>query len=114
MIRFFCRLGGAALIGLAACGSNSAAATAFLGAGRTGSGPAKVSGLGPVLVDGQGFTLYLYEPDAQSGHSQCSGPARSSGRPLTLPSGVTVAGGRSGCGRLRALHHPTVPTAPSR
>jgi predicted lipoprotein with Yx(FWY)xxD motif len=73
--------------GLAACGSSGAGSQHF-------SGPvyevetAQVSGLGSVLVDGQGFTLYLYEPDAQSGHSKCSGPCAVEWSPLTLPTGV--------------------------
>jgi predicted lipoprotein with Yx(FWY)xxD motif len=73
--------------GLAACGSSNAGVEHF-------SGPvyevetAQVSGLGSVLVDGQGFTLYLYEPDAQSGHSRCSGPCAVEWSPITLTSGV--------------------------
>jgi predicted lipoprotein with Yx(FWY)xxD motif len=78
---------GAAVAGLAACGSSNAGQEHF-------SGPvyevetAQVSGLGSVLVDGQGFTLYLYEPDAQSGHSRCSGPCAVEWSPITLASGV--------------------------
>jgi len=75
------------IAGLAACGSSNAGGQHF-------SGPvyevetAQVSNLGSVLVDGQGFTLYLYEPDAQSGHSRCSGPCAVEWSPLTLTSGV--------------------------
>jgi predicted lipoprotein with Yx(FWY)xxD motif len=59
-----------------------------------GVGTGSVSGLGTVLVDGQGFTLYMYEPDAQSGRSKCYGPCAVEWSPLTLPSGLTrpVAG----------------------
>ncbi len=80
-------VGIAVSFGLAACGSGSAGSQHF-------SGPvyevetAHVSGLGSVLVNGQGFTLYLYEPDAQSGHSKCSGPCAVEWSPLTLPTGV--------------------------
>jgi predicted lipoprotein with Yx(FWY)xxD motif len=81
------------LIVLAACGSNNADTQHF-------SGPAyevetaQLSGLGSVLVDGQGFTLYLFVPDAQSGHSRCSGTCAVEWSPLTLPAGVNfpVAG----------------------
>ncbi len=77
----------ALLLGLAACGSKGASARLFSGpVYEVGSG--QVSGLGSVLVDGQGFTLYLYEPDARSGHSRCSGPCAVEWSPLTLPAGV--------------------------
>ena len=58
-------------LGLSACGSSN-------GAGSTNanfSGPAyevttnDISGLGTVLVDGKGYSLYLFEPDHQSGKS---------------------------------------------
>jgi predicted lipoprotein with Yx(FWY)xxD motif len=86
-------VGTAALIGLAACGSNGAGGQHFSGPAYE-VGSAQVSGLGSVLVDGQGFTLYLYVPDAQSGKSRCSGTCAVEWSPLTLPSGVTspVAG----------------------
>ncbi len=80
-------VGLASVVGLAACGSSSASGQHF-------SGPAyevetaQVSGLGSVLVDGQGFTLYLYVPDAQSGRSRCSGTCAVEWSPLTLPSSV--------------------------
>ncbi len=80
-------VGLAVSFGLAACGSSGASSQHF-------SGPvyevetAQVSGLGSVLVNGQGFTLYLYEPDAQSGHSRCSGPSAVEWSPVTLPTGV--------------------------
>ena len=63
------------LIGLAACGSSRQRWQHFSGPVYE-VGTAQVSGLGTVLVDGQGFTLYLYEPDAQSGNSRCSGHLR--------------------------------------
>jgi predicted lipoprotein with Yx(FWY)xxD motif len=77
----------AGVLGLAACRSDGASARDFTGPiYEIGSG--QVSGLGSVLVDGQGFTLYLYEPDAQSGRSRCSGPCAVEWSPLTLPTGV--------------------------
>ena len=51
---------------------------------------AEVGRLGPVLVDGYGLTLYLFEPDARSGRSVCSGYCASRWPPLTLPAGVTT------------------------
>jgi len=57
---------------------------------RTG----KVKGLGTVLVDGQGMTLYLFVPDKRSGRSTCYKLCAEGWPPLRLPAGVTrpVAG----------------------
>jgi predicted lipoprotein with Yx(FWY)xxD motif len=49
-----------------------------------------VKGLGTVLVDGQGFTLYLFVPDKQSGTSTCYGPCAEAWPPLLLPAGTTA------------------------
>jgi predicted lipoprotein with Yx(FWY)xxD motif len=49
-----------------------------------------VKGLGKVLVDGQGMTLYLFVPDKQSGTSTCYGQCAVAWPPLLLPTGVTV------------------------
>jgi predicted lipoprotein with Yx(FWY)xxD motif len=54
---------------------------------RTG----EVHGLGKVLVDGQGFTLYVFAPDKHSGSSKCYGRCASAWPPLVLPSGVSKA-----------------------
>ena len=80
-------VGAAVLVGLGACGSNGAGGQHFSGPVYE-VGSAQVSGLGSVLVDGQGFTLYLYVPDAQSGKSRCSGTCAVEWSPLTLPSAV--------------------------
>ncbi len=55
---------------------------------------ATIGGLGPVLVDGQGITLYLYESDRRGSPSHCYGICAVQWPPLTLPTGVTrpVAG----------------------
>ena len=53
---------------------------------RTGT----VKGLGTVLVDGQGFTLYMFVPDKQSGNSTCYGPCAQAWPPLLLPAGTTT------------------------
>lgn len=57
---------------------------------RTG----RVKGLGPVLVDGQGMTLYLFVPDKRSGRSTCYKLCAEGWPPLRLPAGITrpVAG----------------------
>ncbi len=51
----------------------------------------KVPGLGTVLLDGRGYTLYMFAPDKQSGKSTCYGPCASAWPPLLLPSGVSRA-----------------------
>jgi predicted lipoprotein with Yx(FWY)xxD motif len=46
--------------------------------------------VGTVLVNGAGYTLYLFEPDHQDG-STCSGSCASAWPPYLLPAGVTAA-----------------------
>ena len=82
---------------LAACGGGSPSSSA-----KTShpSGPtyevstAKVGNLGTILVDGKGYTLYLFLPDNASGRSTCFGLCAAQWPPLTLPSDVSspVAG----------------------
>jgi predicted lipoprotein with Yx(FWY)xxD motif len=47
-----------------------------------------VPGLGKIITDGKGFTLYMYAPDHR-GLSQCSGFCAQQWPPLVLPHGVT-------------------------
>jgi predicted lipoprotein with Yx(FWY)xxD motif len=47
-----------------------------------------VPGLGKIITDGKGFTLYMYAPDHR-GRSQCSGFCAQQWPPLVLPHGVT-------------------------
>jgi predicted lipoprotein with Yx(FWY)xxD motif len=53
-----------------------------------------IGGLGPVLVDGQGIALYLYQTDHQGSPSRCYGICSVQWPPDTLPTGVArpVAG----------------------
>jgi predicted lipoprotein with Yx(FWY)xxD motif len=96
---------GASPMLLAGCGSSSPAkssssSTSTSGPattpGSTGAPPfyevstATVRGLGTVLVDGQGFTLYMFVPDRQSGTSRCYGSCAQGWPPLLLPAGVTT------------------------
>jgi predicted lipoprotein with Yx(FWY)xxD motif len=53
---------------------------------RTGTVP----GLGTILVDGKGLTLYLFVPDKQSGTSTCYGACANAWPPLLLPTGTTT------------------------
>ena len=43
-----------------------------------------------MLVDGQGFTLYLFVPDKQSGTSTCYNSCATAWPPLLLPAGTTT------------------------
>jgi predicted lipoprotein with Yx(FWY)xxD motif len=47
-----------------------------------------IPGLGKIITDGDGLTLYMYAPDHQ-GRSQCSGFCAQQWPPLVLPRGVT-------------------------
>jgi predicted lipoprotein with Yx(FWY)xxD motif len=70
------------------------AAAAGCGNGRAAGPPQyevltrSIPGLGQIITDGQGFTLYMYRPD-QRGPSQCSGFCAQQWPPLVLPDGVT-------------------------
>jgi len=96
-------LAAAALV-LSSCGgSGGAVGVPAGGAPTTGAaGPgymvrvADVAGVGNVLVDGYGLTLYLFVPDDRSGTSRCSGYCASRWPPLTLPAGVTTPFGGPG------------------
>jgi predicted lipoprotein with Yx(FWY)xxD motif len=87
-------MAGMACVGLAACGSGHPAA-----ASPAASSPAwevqagQVHGLGTVVTDGRGFTLYIYQPDRR-GPSVCTGVCAVQWPPLVLPHGVSrpVAG----------------------
>lgn len=75
---------------LGACAQGAARFSAAAAA----SGPtyevqaASIPGLGTVLVNGQGFTLYMFEPDKQ-GAPTCNGTCAVEWPPLLLPAGVT-------------------------
>jgi predicted lipoprotein with Yx(FWY)xxD motif len=59
-----------------------------------------IPGLGKVITDGQGFTLYMYVPDHR-GVSRCAGLCARQWPPLVLPPGVTRP--RAGAGVRAAL-----------
>jgi predicted lipoprotein with Yx(FWY)xxD motif len=62
---------------------------------------ASVGALGPVLVDGQGITLYMYATDHRGTPSRCDGICGIQWPPLTLPTGATAP--VAGPGVVRAL-----------
>jgi predicted lipoprotein with Yx(FWY)xxD motif len=70
------------------------AAVAGCGGGPANSAPQyevlarSIPGLGKIITDGKGLTLYMYAPDHQ-GPSQCSGFCAQQWPPLVLPGGVT-------------------------
>jgi predicted lipoprotein with Yx(FWY)xxD motif len=91
-------------LGVAAAAVTAAwAAPDFAGAATTTTAPSSIAapvyevttgvvhGLGKVLVDGRGFTLYVFAPDKHSGHSTCYGACAGGWPPLVLPSGVNQA-----------------------
>jgi predicted lipoprotein with Yx(FWY)xxD motif len=79
-----CGQAGGHVIGI---GANSAPTTGSAGPGYMVTSAA-VKGLGTVLVDGYGLTLYLFAPDHQSGRSTCEGYCATEWPPATLPVGV--------------------------
>jgi predicted lipoprotein with Yx(FWY)xxD motif len=72
-----------ACVCLAACGSGHPAAASPAWEVRSGV----VRGLGAIVTDGHGFTLYIYVPDRQ-GPSVCTGACALQWPPLVLPRGV--------------------------
>jgi predicted lipoprotein with Yx(FWY)xxD motif len=77
----------AATVGVAACGSSDDTTTSTTSAPAT-SGAATVdlsdsAGLGQILVDGSGRTLYLFEKDDEGDESYCSGDCAKDWPPFT-------------------------------
>ena len=87
-------IAGVALL-VAVFASGCAGGSAASGSGLGPSNPSyevlatKVADLGNALVDGRGFTLYLFEPD-QAGRSRCFGSCATAWPPLLLPSGLSA------------------------
>jgi predicted lipoprotein with Yx(FWY)xxD motif len=50
----------------------------------------QIAGLGPVLTDGKGITLYLYETDTRGQPSRCYGICAVQWPPYLLPAGVSA------------------------
>ena len=84
-------------LGLAACGGGSSGASASPKPPKTTSGaPATVgvgkTGLGTILVDSQGRTLYLFKKDSGT-KSECTGACASAWPPLRANGKATVGSG---------------------
>jgi len=71
------------VLGLAGCGGGRTSSSAPAYEVQTRD----IAGLGKIITDGKGFTLYMYRPDHQ-GPSQCSGLCAKQWPPLVLPAGV--------------------------
>jgi predicted lipoprotein with Yx(FWY)xxD motif len=84
----------------------SAAVAAGCGGAQAGGAPRyevlarAIPGLGKVITDGRGFTLYMYVPDHR-GVPRCAGVCAEQWPPLVLPRGVTRP--RAGPGVRAAL-----------
>lgn len=90
----------AAVFLLAACGKSSTSSTGSGGSPSTsGASPtvssATVSGVGKVLVDASGMTLYYYQQDS-GGTSACTGSCATAWPPLVLTAGESAPVAGSG------------------
>ncbi len=87
------------LVGVASCGSTGPPRTHRAARPVTASygvTTGEVKGLGTILVDGGGYTLYLFLPDDHASRSQCAGICADEWPPLLLPKGITAAVGGGG------------------
>jgi predicted lipoprotein with Yx(FWY)xxD motif len=87
-----------------ASGGGSTAPPSQSGSAEVGT--SSVSGLGTVLVDDKGFTLYFLKTE-MSGKIMCTGSCAGAWPPLLLPAGTTSATAGSGVsGKLGTIHRP--------
>ena len=77
----------AGTVGLASCGSGDDSTTTAAAPATSGSAAVVTlsddAGLGQILVDGSGRTLYLFEKDDEGDESYCSGACAQEWPPLT-------------------------------
>src|SRR5256885_3975284 len=90
-------------VALALLLAGCAKSTPTSGGGPSSSGAATVdskniSGVGTVLVNAQGFTLYHLKPETSS-NIQCTGSCTRTWPPLLIPSGASAPPGGSGGAR---------------
>ncbi|MDA8280253.1 MAG: hypothetical protein M0Z63_07530 [Actinomycetota bacterium] len=91
---------------VAACGSSPAHPAPSAVGPADEITAATVGSLGTVLVDGQGYTLYAYAPDAHGGRSRCTGVCPAVWPPVTLAPGTAAP--IAGPGVDRALLATTI------
>jgi predicted lipoprotein with Yx(FWY)xxD motif len=87
-------LAGVLAVVLAACGGPATTPGSSRGATTAPSYEVlagNVKGLGTVLVDGGGYTLYLFEPDDHASKSTCTDICADEWPPLLLPAGIKAA-----------------------
>ena len=98
-------------VALALLLAGCAKSTPTSGGGPSSSGAATVdskniSGVGTVLVNAQGFTLYHLKPETSS-NIQCTGSCTSTWPPMLLPAGASAPTGGSGVtGNLGTVTRP--------
>lgn len=95
-ITFLAGAAGVALLALALAGCSSASqaggSTPRSNSGEQGTVDVATSGLGQILVDSQGRTLYLFAKDTGT-QSECTGACASAWPPLRATGNPTVGGG---------------------
>ncbi len=89
----------------AAATSSSAAATPTATAAGLAVNTAAVSGVGTVLVDASGHTLYRFTPDA-AGQTACTGQCAANWPPAVLPAGEQVVPAASLTGKFATMQRP--------
>ena len=101
-----------AVLLLAACGKSSNGPSSGVQSPGAGSGAAtlkvnttNISGVGTVLVDARGFTLYHLQGETTS-HVTCTGGCLTTWPPLLDNSGATPAGGAGVTGTLSTFSLP--------
>lgn len=105
------RSAGVAGVAVALLLAGCAKGTPTSGGGPSSSGRATVdskniSGVGTVLVNAQGFTLYHLKPETSS-NIQCTGSCVSTWPPVLLPAGTSAPTGGSGVtGKLGTATRP--------
>jgi predicted lipoprotein with Yx(FWY)xxD motif len=88
-------------------GGNSTAASTGAGASAAAVTTGTVSGLGPVLENGQGRVLYIYTPDGTS-HVTCTGQCAAAWPPVAVGSGAhPAAAGAAKASLLGTLPDPS-------
>jgi predicted lipoprotein with Yx(FWY)xxD motif len=87
----------AGTVGLVACGSGDDSTTTAAAPATSGSAAVVTlsddAGLGQILVDGSGRTLYLFEMDDEGDESYCSGACAQEWPPLTTKGQPQASGG---------------------
>jgi predicted lipoprotein with Yx(FWY)xxD motif len=90
-----------------ACGSNSTATSSSGSASTTSSTvhAQQIAGVGSVLVDSKGFTLYVLGGETAAS-IKCTGSCATNWPPLTIPSGARPTAGSGVSGKLGTVQRP--------